>query len=139
MRGMLTLLLFGLVYSQNNVDFISPSDFNDKKPDIPNIILPNLNDHNDSEYSNSVNIDGLIKGYRVQLMISENQEDLIEAKNNLEKIIKEKIYIQFELPNYKLRGGNFSSRKKAELYRNKIVRLGYRSAWVIPTLIDLDS
>ena len=45
MRGMLTLLLFGLVYSQNNVDFISPSDFNDKKPDIPNIILPNLNDH----------------------------------------------------------------------------------------------
>ena len=139
MRGMLTLLLFGLVYSQNNVDFISPSDFNDKKPDIPNIILPNLNDHNDSEYSNSVNIDGLIKGYRVQLMISENQEDLIEAKNNLEKIIKEKIYIQFELPNYKLRVGNFSSRKKAELYRNKIVRLGYRSAWVIPTLIDLDS
>tara|TARA_B100000427_G_scaffold328690_1_gene342433 strand:+ start:1725 stop:2144 length:420 start_codon:yes stop_codon:yes gene_type:complete len=139
MRGMLTLLLFGLVYSQNNVDFISPSDFNDKKPDIPNIILPNLNDHNDSEYSNSINIDGLIKGYRVQLMISENQEDLIEAKNNLEKIIKEKIYIQFELPNYKLRVGNFSSRKKAELYRNKIVRLGYRSAWVIPTLIDLDS
>ena len=139
MRGMLTLLLFGLVYSQNNVDFISPSDFNDKKPDIPNIILPNLNDHNDSEYSNSINIDGLIKGYRVQLMISENQEDLIEAKNNLEKIIKEKIYIQYELPNYKLRVGNFSSRKKAELYRNKIVRLGYRSAWVIPTLIDLDS
>ena len=139
MRGMLTLLLFGLVYSQNNVDFISPSDFNDKKPDIPNVILPNLNDHNDSEYSNSINIDGLIKGYRVQLMISENQEDLIEAKNNLEKIIKEKIYIQFELPNYKLRVGNFSSRKKAELYRNKIVRLGYRSAWVIPTLIDLDS
>ena len=138
MRGMLTLLLFGLVYSQNNVDFISPSDFNDKKPDIPNIILPNLNDHNDSEYSNSINIDGLIKGYRVQLMISENQEDLIEAKNNLEKIIKEKIYIQFELPNYKLRVGNFSSRKKAELYRNEIARLGYRSAWVIPTLIELD-
>ncbi len=137
MRAILTLLLFGLVYSQDNVDFISPSDFNDRKLDLPNIILPNFND--DSEYSNSVNMDGLIKGYRIQVIISENQEDLIEVKNNLEKVIKEKIYIQFELPNYKLRVGNFSSRKKAELYRNKMVRLGYRSAWVIPTLIELDS
>ena len=73
------------------------------------------------------------------LKISENQEDLIEVKDSLEKLIQEKIYIQFELPNYKLRVGNFSSRKKAELYRNKIARLGYRSSWVIPTLIESDS
>ena len=139
MRAILTLLLFGLVYSQDNVDFISPSDFNDRKLDIPNIILPNFNDSDNSEYSNSINMDGLIKGYRIQVIISENQEDLIEIKNNLEKVIKEKIYIQFELPNYKLRVGNFSSRKKAESYRNKIVRFGYKSAWVIPTLIEPDS
>ena len=138
MKAILILLLFGIVYSQDNADFMSPSDFSDRKPDLPDIILPNFND-DDSEYSNSVNIDGLIKGYRVQVIISENQEDLIQVKDNLEKIIKEKIYIQFELPNYKLRVGNFSSRKKAELYRNKIVRLGYKSAWVIPTLIDSDS
>ena len=81
----------------------------------------------------------LVKGYRIQVMISENLEDLIEVKNNLEKIIKEKIYIQFELPNYKLRVGNFSNRKKAELYLSKIIRLGYKSAWIIPTLIELDS
>ena len=128
---------FGLVYSQDNADFISPSDFSDRKPDLPDIILPNFND--DSDYSNSINVDGLVKGYRVQVMISENQEDLIEVKDSLEKLIQEKIYIQFELPNYKLRVGNFSSRKKAELYRNKIARLGYRSSWVIPTLIESDS
>ncbi len=137
MKATLILLLFGLIYSQDNTDFISPSDFSDRKPDLPDIVLPNFND--DSDYSNSINIDGLVKGYRVQVMISENQEDLIEVKDNLEKFIKEKIYIQFELPNYKLRVGNFSSRKKAELYRNKIARLGYRSSWVIPTLIESDS
>ena len=126
-----------MVYSQDNADFISPSDFSDRKPDLPDIILPNFND--DSDYSNSINVDGLVKGYRVQVMISENQEDLIEVKDSLEKLIQEKIYIQFELPNYKLRVGNFSSRKKAELYRNKIARLGYRSSWVIPTLIESDS
>ena len=137
MKAILILLLFGLVYSQDNADFISPSDFSDRKPDLPDIILPNFND--DSDYSNSINVDGLVKGYRVQVMISENQEDLIEVKDSLEKLIQEKIYIQFELPNYKLRVGNFSSRKKAEVYRNKIARLGYRSSWVIPTLIESDS
>jgi hypothetical protein len=138
MKAILILLLFGIVYSQDNSDFILPSDFSDRKPDLPDIILPNFSD-DDSDYSNSINVDGLVKGYRVQVAISENQEDLIDIKDNLEKVIKEKIYIQFELPNYKLRVGNFSSRKKAELYRNKIVRLGYRSAWVIPTLIESDS
>ncbi len=138
MKAILILLLFGIVYSQDNSDFILPSDFSDRKPDLPDIILPNFSD-DDSGYSNSINLDGLVKGYRVQVAISENQEDLIDIKDNLEKVIKEKIYIQFELPNYKLRVGNFSSRKKAELYRNKIVRLGYRSAWVIPTLIESDS
>ena len=137
MKAILILLLFGIVYSQDNSDFISPSDFSDRKPDLPDIILPNFSD-DDSDYSNSINVDGLVKGYRVQVAISENQEDLIDIKDNLEKVIKEKIYIQFELPNYKLRVGNFSSRKKAELYRNKINRLGYRYAWVIPTLIELD-
>ena len=138
MKAILILLLFGIVYSQDNSDFILPSDFSDRKPDLPDVILPNFSD-DDSDYSNSINVDGLVKGYRVQVAISENQEDLIDIKDNLEKAIKEKIYIQFELPNYKLRVGNFSSRKKAELYRNKIVRLGYRSAWVIPTLIESDS
>jgi len=138
MKAISILLLFGLIYGQNNTDFISPSDFSDRKPDLPNVILPNLNDEN-YDYSSSINMEKLVKGYRIQVMISENQEDLIEVKNNLEKIIKEKIYIQFELPNYKLRVGNFSNRKKAELYLSKIIRLGYKSAWIIPTLIELDS
>ena len=138
MKAISILLLFGLIYGQNNTDFISPSDFSDRKPDLPNVILPNLNDEN-YDYFSSINMEKLVKGYRIQVMISENQEDLIEVKDSLEKLIQEKIYIQFELPNYKLRVGNFSSRKKAELYRNKIARLGYRSSWVIPTLIESDS
>jgi glutamine synthetase len=28
--------------------------------------------------------------------------------------------------------------KKAEAYLNKVIQLGYRSAWVVPTLIELD-
>ena len=59
MKAILILLLFGLAYGQDNADFMLPSNFSDRKPDLPDIILPNFND-DDSEYSNSVNIDGLI-------------------------------------------------------------------------------
>ena len=54
------------------------------------------------------------------------------------KIINEQIYIIFELPNYKLRVGNFLNRKEAENFQKKIVRLGYRTAWVVPTMIEKD-
>ena len=128
-----------MVYGQVDSDFISPGDFIDRKPALPEVVLPDFVEDEDLDYSDSLSAGNLVQGYRIQVMISENQEDLVLAKEKLENVIKEKIYIQFELPNYKLRIGNFSSRKKAELYRTKIVRLGYRSSWVIPILIELDS
>ena len=140
MRKIIILLLLSTVYSQVDSDFISPRDFVDRKPTLPEVVFPNFVENEDInvDHSDTLSIGNLVKGYRIQVMISENQEDLVLAKEKLESDIKEKIYIQFELPNYKLRIGNFSSRKKAELYRTKIVQLGYRSSWIIPTLIELD-
>ena len=54
------------------------------------------------------------------------------------KSVYKKIYIIFELPNYKLRVGNFLNRKEAESFQKKIVRLGYRTAWVVPTMIEME-
>jgi hypothetical protein len=81
----------------------------------------------------------LVKGYRVQIVISQNEEELKNLQNEIEKSIDEKIYIIFELPNYKLRVGNFLNRKEAENFQNTIVRLGYRTAWVVPTMIELEN
>jgi len=139
MRRTIILLLLSTMYGQVDSDFISPGDFVDRKPTLPEVVLPNFVEDEDIDYSNTLNIGNVVQGYRIQVIASENQEDLVLVKEKLESVIKEKIYIQFELPNYKLRIGNFSSRKKAEAYRTKIVRLGYRSSWVIPTLIELDS
>jgi regulator of replication initiation timing len=100
--------------------------------------LPSFDDSSDSEVSIDTNLINSVKGYRIQVAISQDEKDLIDIKEKLEVVIKEKIYIKFELPNYKLRVGNFDSRKKAEAYRNKVIQLGYRSAWVVPTLIELD-
>ena len=81
----------------------------------------------------------LVKGYRVQIVISQNEEELQNLENEIQKSINEKIYIIFELPNYKLRVGNFLNRKEAENFQKTIVRLGYRTAWVVPTMIELEN
>ena len=136
MRLLTILLITSSVYAQS--DFILPSDFVDNPPNLPNVVLPSFDDSSDSEVSIDTNLINSVKGYRIQVAISQDEKDLIDIKEKLEFVIKEKIYIKFELPNYKLRVGNFDSRKKAEAYRNIVIQLGYRSAWVVPTLIELD-
>ena len=136
MRLLIILFFTSIIYGQS--DFILPSDFADNPPNLPNVVLPSFDDNDDSESVSDIDFTNSVKGYRIQIMISEDEKDLINVKQKLELIIKEKIYIKFELPNYKLRVGNFDSRKKAENYSNKVIQMGYRSAWVVPTLIELD-
>jgi len=136
MRFLIIVFATSLIYGQS--DFILPSDFVDNPPNLPNVVLPSFDDDNDSDVTIDTNFTNSVKGYRIQVAISQDENDLIDIKEKLELTIEEKIYIKFELPNYKLRIGNFDSRKKAEAYRNRVIQLGYRSAWVVPTLIELD-
>ena len=134
MRYSLILFLISSAFCQS--DFIKPSDFNDNPPKFPTVNLPSFSSDNDLENISSNEEINLIKGYRVQIVISQNEKELQDVKIEIEKSIDEKTYIIFELPNYKLRVGNFLNRKEAENFQKKIVRLGYRTAWVVPTMIE---
>lgn len=137
MRFLIILFTTSAIYAQS--DFILPSDFTDNPPNLPKVVLPSFDESDDFDTVADTSFTTSVKGYRIQVTISQDENELIKIKEKLQLTIKEKIYIKFELPNYKLRVGNFDSRKKAEAYRNRIIQLGYRSAWVIPALIELDS
>ena len=134
MRYFLIIFLISNAFCQS--DFIKPSDFNDNPPKFPTVNLPSFSSDNDLKDISSNEEINLIKGYRVQIVISQNEQELQDVKIEIEKSIDEQIYIIFELPNYKLRVGNFLNRKEAENFQKKIVRLGYRTAWVVPTMIE---
>lgn len=134
MRYSLILFLISSAFCQS--DFIKPSDFNDNPPKFPTVNLPSFSSDNDLENISSNEEINLIKGYRVQIVISQNEQELQDVKIEIQKSIDEQTYIIFELPNYKLRVGNFLNRKEAESFQKKIVRLGYRTAWVVPTMIE---
>ena len=134
MRYLLILFFISSAFCQS--DFIKPSDFNDNPPKFPTVNLPSFSSDNDFENISSNEEINFIKGYRVQIVISQNEQELQDVKIEIEKSIDEQTYIIFELPNYKLRVGNFLNRKEAENFQKKIVRLGYRTAWVVPTMIE---
>ena len=120
-------------------DFLKPSDFDDNPPKFPTVNLPSFSNQEVLDTNLSDMEINLVKGYRVQIVISQDEEELKNLQNEIEKSIDEKIYIIFELPNYKLRVGNFLNRKEADNFQNTIDRLGYRTAWVVPTMIELEN
>jgi hypothetical protein len=119
-------------------DFIKPSDFNDNPPKFPSVLLPSFSSSESLISDSTKAFNNFVRGYRVQVMISQDENELIKLKNTLLQSLKEDIYIIFELPNYKLRIGDFISRKEAESFQEKIVKLGYRTAWVVPTIIEME-
>jgi|TARA_B100001093_G_C26858055_1_gene1028419 hypothetical protein len=136
MKYFLLVLLASVGMCQS--DFIKPSDFDDNPPKFPSVALPSFSSSDNITSDSTEIFNGLVRGYRIQVMISQNENELISLKTNLEKLIDQKVYIIFELPNYKLRVGDFINRKEAENIQKKIVQLGYRTAWVVPTLIEAD-
>lgn len=126
-------------YALCQTDFIKPSDFEDKPPNFPNVVLPSFSIEKTTQNDTISSLNNLEKGYRVQIIISQNENELIEIQDKIMQKTDEKIYIIFELPNYKLRVGNFISRKEAENFQRKIVKLGYKTAWVVPTMVEMDN
>ncbi len=133
------LLFFLLNFAICQTDFIKPSDFNDNPPNFPIVVLPSFSTEEIDKKDNLDLSSDLVKGYRVQIIISQNENELKEIQESLMQSVDQKIYIIFELPNYKLRVGNFLNRKEAENFQKKIVRLGYRTAWVVPTMIEMEN
>jgi hypothetical protein len=133
------LLFFLLNFAICQTDLIKPSDFNDNPPNFPNVVLPSFSTEEIDKKDNLDLSSDLVKGYRVQIIISQNENELKEIQESLMQSVDQKIYIIFELPNYKLRVGNFLNRKEAENFQKKIVRLGYRTAWVVPTMIEMEN
>ncbi len=119
-------------------DFIKPSDFNDNPPNFPKVVLPSFDTEEIAETDTLDSTSYLVKGYRVQIVISQNVNELEVIQDKLMQSVDKKVYIIFELPNYKLRVGNFLNRKEAESFQKKIVRLGYKTAWVVPTMIEME-
>jgi SPOR domain len=76
------------------------------------------------------------RGYRVQLA---NVTEEASAKNiqRRAKSLFKNIYMTFNSPNYKVRGGDFLKRSDADEAAKEAKLMGFRSAWVVPDKINI--
>jgi hypothetical protein len=68
--------------------------------------------------------------YRVQVFTSRLYSEAARERELAEEIFNLPIYLDYEVPYYKLRVGDFENRDEAENMLSEIKNIGYRNAWV---------
>jgi hypothetical protein len=72
-----------------------------------------------------------VQGYRVQLAATTDENRARDLKKEAMLKLKEKIYLIFESPNYKVRVGDCRTFDEAKLLKQEIVNSGFPEAWIV--------
>ena len=129
------ILFSSYIMAQDKKINFDPNQLIDPDPKWPIISSP-LN--TDTTLIKNNQIDSaqiIIEGFRVQLLATKELGTAEQLQKQLLDNLNQNIYIVFEAPNYKVRVGDFIDRKKAETLRQKMIKEGYSSAWIIRTRI----
>ena len=126
---------FSFIIAQNSNE-LSPKKLKDISPNWP-IILNNALD--DSTSFDIVLKDDSTKyiseGYRVQILATRYFEYADSLAISISSKINDSVYVEFETPNYKVRVGDFINRDSAELLQKELLKMGYKTAWILRTRI----
>ena len=69
--------------------------------------------------------------FRIQIGATELFGDARREKQIAEEVFDQPVYLDYEVPYYKLRVGSFADRRSAEQYLRKAKMAGYKNAWVV--------
>lgn len=85
-----------------------------------------------------VEIDSLSgQAFRVQLFTSKVYGEARSATVVAEEIFDRPVFLDYEVPYFKVRVGNFTDREKAEAYLMRVKAAGYPDAWVVAVNIKV--
>lgn len=77
------------------------------------------------------------QAYRVQIFSSKKFGESRQAKIVAEEIFDRPVFLDYEVPYYKIRVGNFSNREKAEEYQQRAKSSGFKNAWVVVVIVNV--
>jgi hypothetical protein len=76
------------------------------------------------------------EGYRLQIFESSSVEETNRTLRKFERSLKDSVYMVFEAPLYKLRLGNFVTKKEAEKQKANLNKKGYKNIWIVRSRIE---
>ncbi len=82
-------------------------------------------------------ISGSGASYRIQLFTSKEYGPAVKEMNVATEVFDRKVRLDYEVPYYKVRVGDFSTQTEAEAYMPAAQEAGYKSAWVVKAYQDI--
>lgn len=77
------------------------------------------------------------QAYRVQILTTKVYGEASAARRVAEEIFDRAVFMDYEVPYFKLRVGNFSDRYEAESYQTRAKAAGYANAWVVMVMVGV--
>ena len=75
------------------------------------------------------------EGFRLQIFETVSKDKADSTLFHFQKTLQVRVYLIFEAPLYKLRFGNFLTKKEAEIQKDKLNRLGFKNIWIVRSRI----
>ena len=85
----------------------------------------------------SATISGSYETYRIQLFTSKTYGPASRERKIAMEVFDKDIYLDYEVPYYKVRVGNFSILKEAEAYLPAAIEAGYKNAWMVKVTVNV--
>lgn len=77
-------------------------------------------------------------GYRVQISAFKNKTAADQEASRAKLILDKYVYVEYIMPYYKLRVGNFLTKSDATSYINQVVNKGFKGAFIVETAIIVE-
>ena len=141
MRRLLFLLLFtGCLFAQDSLFWFDMNSVRDPVPKTPKILDKIFGTSQFGLLDSLKNIRITTQeGYRLQIFESSSVEEANRTLRKFQRSLKDSVYMVFEAPFYKLRLGNFVTKKEAEKQKANLNKKGYKNIWIVRSRIEQSS
>ena len=75
--------------------------------------------------------------YRIQIFTAKEYGKIKKELRIAEEIFDQPVFVDYEVPYFKLRVGSFKVKEKAEDYEKRVKAAGYKNAWVVMVIVNV--
>ena len=126
-----------IIFGQDSLYWFN---FNSIKNTIPKTskVLDKIFEESQFPILDSINneIKTISEGYRLQIHEDILVDNINKSIEKYRERLPDSLYIIFEAPFYKIRYGNYITKKAAEIEKNKLINKGFKNIWIVKSRIN---
>ena len=137
MKSISILLIFGsFIFCQDSTYWFDFKTLKKSIPKTPKVLDKIFEDSQFNMLHNpQVKSYEFMDGFRLQLYDDLSVINANKTFDNYKKKLPDSLYLEFDAPFYKIRYGNFKTKREAELQKQNLMNNGMKDIWIIRSRI----